>query len=294
VEHWVDAYLEHLQVERALSDNTLLAYGGDLTEFLEHAREAGVQQAEQLTRGLVSGFLVRLGNLGKSARSAARSLSAVRGLCRFLIAERVLADDPCSLIDAPRHGRRLPKTLTVEQVTRLLEAPGQSTARGRRDAAMLHLMYAAGLRVSELVGLTVADVDLRRGVVSAFGKGGKRRLIPVGEHALEALQTYLDDRAKHRHAGHSKVFFLSPRGSALTRQAFFKRIRIHARSAGIQQSVSPHKLRHCFATHLLQGGADLRSVQVMLGHADISATEIYTHVVAEHMHRAYHRAHPRA
>jgi integrase/recombinase XerD len=155
-------------------------------------------------------------------------------------------------------------------------------------------MYAAGLRVSELVGLKLGDVDLRRGVVSAFGKGNKRRLVPLGEHALQALAVHLVDRSASRHAARSVVLFLSPRGGALTRQAFFKRVKIHARSAGITKPVSPHKLRHSFATHLLEGGADLRSVQVMLGHTDISTTEIYTHVAGAHAQRAYRKAHPRA
>lgn len=294
MEDWVDVFLEHLQVERALSRNTLLAYGRDLTQFVDHLREEGIESAEDLRRSVISSFLVRLGRSGRSARSAARTLSAVRGFCRFLLAEHVLKDDPCSLVDAPSLGRRLPKTLTVEEVMRLIEAPGQATRKGRRDRAMLHVMYAAGLRASELVGLTMADIDLRRGVVSAVGKGEKRRLVPLGEHAVHALQQYLHDRGDHRYAASSNILFLSPSGKALSRQTLFKRVRFHARGAGIEQSVSPHKLRHCFATHLLQGGADLRSVQAMLGHVDISTTEIYTHVVLEHMHRAYQQAHPRA
>jgi len=155
-------------------------------------------------------------------------------------------------------------------------------------------MYAAGLRVSELVGLRVADVDRRRGVVSAFGKGNKRRLVPLGQMSLEALDEYLADRASHPKASSSSVLFLSPRGTPLTRQAFWKRVLIYARAQGIRKPVSPHKLRHSFATHLLEGGADLRSVQTMLGHVDISTTEIYTHVVGDHMRKAYARAHPRA
>lgn len=294
MDRWVDAYLDHLRVERGLAQRTVGAYASDLARLLAHAESEGISEPRQLGPRVVSSFLVELGRAGVSARSAARLLSAVRGWCRFLVKENVLASDPCALVERPRLGRRLPQTLTVEEVVRLLEAPGRTSARNRRDRAMLHVMYAAGLRVSELVGLQLGDVDKRRGVVSAFGKGNKRRLVPLGEPALEALDEYLADRERHRWASRSAVLFLSPRGRALTRQAFFKRVRLHARSVGITKVVSPHKLRHSFATHLLEGGADLRSVQAMLGHADISTTEVYTHVVGDHARRAYRRAHPRA
>ena len=294
MDRWVDAYLDQLRAERGLSQKTVLAYAHDLGALLDHAEEQGVTSIEGLSHGVVAGFLVLLGRRGISARSAARYLSSVRGLMRFLLRERVLREDPCALIDAPRVGRRLPQTLTPEEILGLIEAPGRKTARSRRDRAMLHIMYAAGLRVSELVGLRVADVDRRRGVVSAFGKGNKRRLVPLGQMSLEALDEYLADRASHPKASSSSVLFLSPRGTPLTRQAFWKRVLIYARAQGIRKPVSPHKLRHSFATHLLEGGADLRSVQTMLGHVDISTTEIYTHVVGDHMRKAYARAHPRA
>jgi integrase/recombinase XerD len=290
---WVDAYLDHLRVERALAPRTLEAYAKDLAKLCEHAAEAGVTSPDAIDEPLVGTYLVRLGRAGLSARSSARHLSAVRGLLRFLVRERALASDPATLVDRPKVGRRLPKVLTLEEVLRLLEAPDAATARGIRDRAMLQVMYAAGLRVSELVGLAVADVDLRRGLVSAFGKGGKRRLVPLGESALAALDAYLAVRKEHP-AATAKVLFLSPRGRAMTRQGFWKLIVRYARGVGIMKPISPHKLRHSFATHLLEGGADLRSVQVMLGHADISTTEVYTHVASDHLRRAYARAHPRA
>ncbi len=294
MDRWVDAYLDTLRVERGLAASTVAAYGRDLSRFVGHAEAVGLTGAEQLSASLVSSFLVMLGREGLGARSAARYLSSVRGFCRFLVKERVIEADPCALVDRPRLGRRLPKLLRFEQVLALLDAPARDTARGRRDRAMLHLMYAAGLRVSELCRLKLGDVDDKRGVVSAFGKGDKRRLVPVGEVALAELSVYLIDRAQHPAATRSSILFLSPRGRALTRQAFFKNIRRYALAAGIVEPVSPHLLRHSFATHLLERGADLRSVQVMLGHADISTTEIYTHVASDHVRRAYDRAHPRA
>jgi integrase/recombinase XerD len=294
MEGWLDTYLATLSIERGLSPRTVEAYASDLSAFAAHADAEGRGEAGDIDQGLVSSFLVALGKRQLSARSATRYLSAVRGFCRFLVRERILAADPCELVDRPRLGRKLPGTLSFEQVLALLDAPSLTTVRGRRDRAMLHVMYAAGLRVSELCGLGLGDVDLRRGVVSAFGKGNKRRLVPLGEVAVQHVEAYLPDRAQHRDAGRCATLFLSPRGGALSRQAFHKNIARYARAVGITMVVSPHKLRHSFATHLLQRGADLRSVQTMLGHADISTTEIYTHVVGDHVRRAYDRAHPRA
>lgn len=290
----IDGYLDHLRVERGLAGASVAAYARDLAKFGGHLEASGLVDASAISTSAVASFLVKLGRDGLGARSAARHLSAVRGFCRHLVEERVLTQDPCELVDRPRIGRRLPQVLTLEEVLRLLETPDPSSPRGRRDRAMLQLMYAAGLRVSELVRLGVADLDRRRGVVSAFGKGQKRRLVPVGEMALASLEHYLEDRAIHPKAAKSRVLFLSPSGKALTRQAFWKRVVAHARAAGIRKPTSPHKLRHSFATHLLEHGADLRSVQTMLGHADISTTEIYTHVVTDHVRRQYRRAHPRA
>ncbi|MBW2527913.1 MAG: site-specific tyrosine recombinase XerD [Deltaproteobacteria bacterium] len=294
MDRWIDAYLDHLRVERGAAPRTVRAYASDLAKLWEHAESQDVREVGQLTPAVLSSFLVSLGRSGISARSAARHLSSVRGFVRFLLRERALREDPCALIEAPRTARRLPQVLTTDEVLRLLSAPEAHTRIGRRDRAMLHVMYAAGLRVSELVGLRMADLDRRRGVVSAFGKGGKRRLVPLGEAALGALEEYLADRAAQPAAARGAALFLSPRGGFLTRQAFWKRVLRYARQAGIDKPVSPHKLRHSFATHLLQGGADLRSVQAMLGHVDISTTEIYTHVVADHLRRAYGKSHPRA
>lgn len=289
----IDAYLDHLRVERALSSATVAAYGVDLAKLARHAESRGVLSAGALDRATVAGYLGSLGDAGLSARSIARHLSAVRGLCRFLLRERLLVDDPCALLERPKLGRRLPHVLGVEEVRALIDAPDPTSFRGARDRAMLYLLYAAGLRVSELVGLKLFDVDRARGIVSAFGKGQKRRLVPIGEPALLALDDYLALRAAHPGAK-SDVLFFARKDRHLTRQAFFKIIKRHALAVGIDKPSSPHKLRHSFATHLLAGGADLRAVQAMLGHADIATTEIYTHVATDHVRRAHRASHPRA
>ena len=297
----VEAYLNHLRVERALSPRTLEAYGRDLNKLLAFAEESGIGRAEALDLGTISGWLGRLANDGLGARSAARHLSAVRGLMKFLLREGVLSSDPTELSARPRFGRRLPRTLSEAEVLQLLAAPDISNLRGLRDRAMLSVTYAAGLRVSELVGLTAGDVDLSRGIVSAFGKGGKRRLVPLGNITLDHVQAYLNARAELgggaargiRKAG-PDVLFPSPRGGPLTRQGFWKIVGRYARGIGLRGRVYPHQLRHSFATHLLSGGADLRSVQTMLGHASVTTTEIYTHISGDHVRKAHRRSHPRA
>ena len=294
----VEAYLIHLRVERALSPRTLEAYGRDLGKLLAFAEHAGITQPESLDLGAVSGWLSSLAKEGLGARSAARHLSAARGLMKFLLREGALAADPTELSARPRFGRRLPRTLSEAEVLRLIESPDTTTLRGLRDRAMLSVTYAAGLRVSELVGLTPGDVDLARGIVSAFGKGGKRRLVPLGSVTLDHLQAYLRARvelgAQKVRKPAAAVLFPSPRGGALTRQGFWKIVGRYARGIGLRGRVYPHQLRHSFATHLLTGGADLRSVQTMLGHASVTTTEIYTHVSRDHVRNAHRRSHPRA
>lgn len=291
---WVDAYLDHLRVERALSPRTVEAYALDLGKLCAHAETCGVTEPRGIDGGLVAGFLVALGKAGLGARSAARHLSAVRGFVRFLVRERALEADPCGLVDRPKTGRRLPKVLDVGEILRLVDAPDATTFRGKRDRAMLHVLYGAGLRVSEVVGLRVADVERRKGIVRPLGKGGKRRLVPLGEVALEALDAYLAARQAEPRAAAAIVLFVSRNGRPLTRQAVWKQVVRYARAVGIAKPSSPHKLRHSFATHLLEGGADLRSVQALLGHADITTTEVYTHLADDHVRAAYARAHPRA
>lgn len=287
---WIDTFLDHLRVERALAKNTLEAYARDLNRLATSLGD--ITDPKQVGPEHLAELLVSNVRTGFGARSSARQLSALRGFFKFLVRERVIDADPTQLIERPRLGRRLPKVLSFDEIERLLAMPNLATTRGVRDAAMIHLMYASGLRVSELVGLKLGDLDMKAGVVSAFGKGGKRRLVPVGEAALAHLETYLRDvRAAH---ANETILFVSPRGGALTRQGFWKLLKRYARAAGITTPLSPHKLRHSFATHLLRGGADLRAVQAMLGHADLGTTEIYTRVAQDHVRAAHARAHPRA
>jgi integrase/recombinase XerD len=299
----LDFYLQHLRVERALSKNTVLAYGRDLGKLLSYAESEGVSEVEAIDLGTISGWIREISKVGLGSRSTARHLSAARGLCKFLMREGVLRADPTQLAARPRFGRKLPRPLGEAEMVTLIEAPEPDSLRGLRDRAMLSLMYAAGLRVSELVSLTLGDVDRSRGIVSALGKGNKRRLVPLGEVALVHLTAYLEARSTHadgtlsrsqRTALASPLLFPSPRGGKLTRQAFWKIVGRTARGAGIRGHVHPHQLRHSFATHLLSGGADLRSVQTLLGHANIATTEIYTHVSQDRVRQAYRKAHPRA
>jgi integrase/recombinase XerD len=288
---WIDAYLNHLRVERALARNTLEAYGHDLAQLASRAGDVdplGIDR--QAVVELLEGDVAK----GIGARSSARHLSAVRGFFRFLVRERVVPADPTSLVDRPRIGRRLPRFLSFEDVERLLAAPDPASDRGVRDLAMIHLMYASGLRVSELVGLKVQDLDRARGVVMPLGKGGKRRLVPVGEVALSHLLLYLDHVRPRAIKTPTSTLFVSPHGGRLSRQGFWKLLKRYAAKAGITTPLSPHKLRHSFATHLLRGGADLRAVQAMLGHTDLATTEVYTHVAQAEVALAHSRAHPRA
>lgn len=304
LEHDVDAYLAFLRVERALAPHTLSAYGHDLGQFLaflaEHAQTTGepIEEARGLDLGIVSGWLAHLSRSGLSARSMARRLSALRGLVRFLLDEGRLDEDPTELASAPRLGRPLPSALAEHEVLRLIEAPDGATLRGLRDRAMLSLTYASGLRVSELIMLQRGDLDRDRGVVTPLGKGGKRRLVPVGELALDHVDAYLDARAEtgaeSGQAPGATLLFPGPSGKPLTRQAFWKIVRRYGRAAGVRADVHPHSLRHSFATHLLAGGADLRSVQTLLGHVSIATTEVYTHLSNDHVRRAHAAAHPRA
>jgi integrase/recombinase XerD len=289
---WVDLYLDHLRVERGMSPHTVSAYATDLRRLLTHLDECGRDLAGADV-GTITGLLLSASSEGLGARSQARLLSSLRGLYRFLRSERLIEGDPTELLDSPRLQRKLPSLLTREEMLRLLEAPDPGHPRGVRDTAMLHVMYAAGLRVSELVGLSLGDVDLRGGYLAAFGKGRKRRLVPLGRPACAAVERYLSEVRERWARGAEPALFLTHRGRAMTRQGFWKALRRYASAAGITKRISPHMLRHSFATHLLQGGADLRTVQTMLGHADISTTQIYTHVTGDHLRAVHGRYHPR-
>lgn len=292
---WIDAYLDHLRVERALAKNTLEAYARDLGELARQLPTEVLDAPATIDPSHVLAFVIDATKRGKAARSSARQLSALRGFFKFLVRERAIAADPTELVERPRLARKLPRVLSYDEVERLLAAPPLDTPRGVRDSAMIHLMYASGLRVSELCALKLGELDRRVGTVSPLGKGGKRRIVPVGQVALERLDLYVDHVRVHaKGAATDPHLFLSPRGKRFTRQGLWKLLKAYARACGIMTPISPHKLRHSFATHLLRGGADLRAVQAMLGHADLGTTEIYTRVAQDHVRAAYDRAHPRA
>lgn len=290
----LDAFLLHLKTERRLSGNTLDAYGADLRRFSSFLADRGIG-AGKFTRTDFLDHLTRLRDAGLSARSTARHVSTLRAFFRFLVREGVLAASPVSGVKAPRLGRPLPKYLTLSQVDRLLAAPDGHTPEGIRDRAMLTIMYASGLRASEVVTLRLENVDANAGFLYVLGKGGKERVVPVADVALSVLGEYLGS-ARQRFLGKrsSNDLFLSRRGKAITRQTLWNRIRRWALAAGIEQRISPHTLRHSFASHLLAGGADLRAVQAMLGHADIATTQIYTHITPDRLRDIHRKHHPRA
>lgn len=292
---WIDAYLDHLRVERALAKNTLEAYARDLGDLARGLPADVLDEPATIGPSHVLAFVIDASKRGKAARSSARQLSALRGFFKFMVRERAIAADPTELVERPRLARKLPRVLSYDEVERLLAAPPLDTPRGVRDSAMIHLMYASGLRVSELCSLKLGELDRRVGTVSPLGKGGKRRIVPVGQVALERIDLYVDHVRVHaKGATTDPHLFLSPRGKRFTRQGLWKLLKAYARACGIMTPISPHKLRHSFATHLLRGGADLRAVQAMLGHADLGTTEIYTRVAQDHVRAAYERAHPRA
>ena len=289
----VDLYLDVLRVERGLSVNTLSAYGRDLGRFAAFCAERGVQEVGGIDRGLIEGFAIAIADGGLASRSVARHLSSVRGFTRFLLAEGWQEEDAGARVQGPRAGRTLPRVLGVQDVATLLAAPDESP-RGLRDRAMLELMYGSGLRVTELCLLPLNARQVDPPILLVRGKGDKERVVPVGPRAQRAVERWLVEGRPSLNRGQSCPWmFVGRPGRPLTRQAFWKNLRTLAGRAGIQASFSPHTLRHSFATHLLEGGADLRSVQAMLGHADIATTEIYTHVTTERLREVHRDAHPR-
>ncbi|MFQ5876086.1 MAG: site-specific tyrosine recombinase XerD [Acidobacteriota bacterium] len=290
----VEDFLHYLTVERGLARNTVVSYGHDLAKFTRFL-EGKVRTPRQVRYGEINEFSRRLGVQGLSARSVARALNAVRMFYRYLVMEKIVPEDPTAEVRSPRTWKTLPRFLTLEEVDRLLAAPDPSSPLGLRDTAMVELLYATGLRVSELMSLRVREVNFDVGYLTCVGKGRKERLVPMGRKATEAVRAYLRaGRPALARGPGSPVLFLNNRGRPLTRQGFWKILKTYGRSIGLRGRLSPHVLRHSFATHLLERGADLRSVQLMLGHADISTTQIYTHINRERLKRIYRDFHPRA
>ena len=286
----LERFLDALWLEAGLSRNTLSAYRSDLEALAAWLKGP----PERATRTQLQTYFAACVSKGTRPRSSARMLSSLRRFYRYLLREGLIEDDPTALLESPKIGRPLPKSLTEEQVEKLLQAPDTNTALGLRDRAMLETLYATGLRVSELVGLNMQQANLQSGVVRVVGKGDKERLVPLGEEAIEWLQRYLVEARRGLLHGHSSnALFPTARGAAMTRQAFWHNLKRYTRIAGIETHLSPHTLRHAFATHLLNHGADLRVVQMLLGHADLSTTQIYTHVARERLKSLHARHHPR-
>jgi integrase/recombinase XerD len=289
----IDRFLDALWLEKGLSDNTRDAYRSDLTLFNGWLQEKGIDLLGINRDAILDHLAWRVDNAYKP-RSTARFLSGARGFYRYLLREKLIAVDPTLQIDMPQLGKPLPKSLSEADVEALLAAPDLSEAIGQRDRAMLEVLYACGLRVTELISLTLEQVNLRQGVLRVMGKGSKERLVPMGEEAIVWLERYMRDARHELLSGRpSDVMFPSQRGDQMTRQTFWHRIKHQAKVAGINKSLSPHTLRHAFATHLLNHGADLRVVQMLLGHSDLSTTQIYTHVARARLQEMHAKHHPR-
>jgi len=292
-EHHIHEFLAHLAVERNLSPRTVEAYQRDLTQFNAWLDGQSLQ-LDRVERVALRNYLGARRDDGLSPRSSARALSALRGFFRFLVQTEVLSADPTANIRSPSLWQTVPHALSSDEIDALLAVPDTSTTLGLRDRAMLETLYATGLRVSELVGLTLDRVRLDPGFVRVIGKGRKERLVPLGASAVASIDDYLQHARSKLNRHRLPQLFLNHRGGPLTRQGFWKILRGHAVRAGISSRISPHIIRHSFATHLVENGADLRSVQMMLGHASLTTTEIYTHVARERMRRLYDEKHPRA
>lgn len=293
-ENAVRNYLSYLSVERGLSRNTVDAYERDVRDFLTFldGSQRDLQQADrEALREYIQKLYVRL-----SARSVMRKVAALRSFFRFLLLDGFISHDPTETLETPKTWRSLPKYLTVDEVNQLLQQPDLGTLQGIRDRAMLEVLYATGLRVSELVRLRLSDLNFEVGFLRTLGKGAKERIVPIGDSAIEATSTYLEEAyPKYKSKNPSTPFlFLSQKGGAMTRQNFWVLVEKYGKRVGLASRLSPHVLRHSFATHLLENGADLRAVQLMLGHADISTTQIYTHVTRERLRKVYQKYHPRA
>ncbi len=296
----INRFLTYLSVEKGFSDNTLAAYRNDLSQLASFVEEDAPKRgltpswANFSRQGMLS-YLLNLKERGYVATTQARKVAAAKSFFGFMVAEGNLKDSPTENVSSPNVGRSLPKPISVSQVRRLLEQPTKLSApEARRDSAMLALLYASGMRVSELVGLNLDDM-IDDGFVRCFGKGHKERLIPIYRQAALAVEEYVKEaRPRLAHSDEENALFLNRRGERLTRQGFWQILKGYAKSAGLDQEITPHTLRHSFATHMLSGGADLRSVQELLGHANISTTQVYTHLTTEHVRRTYEKSHPRA
>jgi integrase/recombinase XerD len=294
MQNLIQGFLNYLRVEKGLAENTLLAYGRDLKRF-ESFGEEQKRKLEKIGRDDIVDYLRSLYRAGLDSRSVARHLATLRNFYRYLQTEGIITEDPAVNVETPRFRMRLPTHLNVEEINRLLAQPDTGTAIGLRDRAMIELLYSTGLRVSEMVNLKLGDMQMESGCLRCIGKGNKERLVPMGKSAIATVEDYAQ-RARPRLLGEkvSPYLFLNRLGGRIGRIGFWKKLSVYGKRAGLRVKLKPHMLRHSFATHLLEGGADLRSVQLMLGHADISTTQIYTHVVKDRLKQVYKQHHPRA
>lgn len=297
----INNFLNYLSVEKGFSENTIVAYRNDLNQLAyfaegETARNEVTPSWANFTRQGMLSYLLNLKERGYADTTAARKVAAAKSFFGFLVAEGNIRTDPTENMSSPSVGKILPKPISISQVRQLLEQPAKlSTAEAKRDRVMLELLYASGMRISELVSLNMGDVDTKGGYVRCFGKGNKERIIPIYEQVAQAVTKYIEEtRPRLARGKNDPALFLNPRGERLTRQGFWQKLKEYAKSANLSAQVSPHTLRHSFATHMLSGGADLRSVQELLGHANISTTQVYTHLTTDHIRRTYEKSHPRA
>ncbi len=294
LDHYVDQYINYLIFEKGLSEKTIESYSSDLSKYLEFLKQNGLKDIQEADTPIILKHLIALRKSGLGSKSCARHLITLRGFYKFLAHEKILEFDPAKLIDLPKSGLKLPDVLSVTEINLLLNIPDTNNPLGKRNAAMLELLYAAGLRVSELVSLKFLDVNLEACFVRVMGKGSKERIVPFGLYAKNKIDDYINHSRplllKNRI---SQYLFVARAGKPMTRQGFWKLLKQYVKQAGIKKKVTPHSLRHSFASHLLEGGADLRTVQVMLGHVDISSTQIYTHVARDHLRQVHEKYHPR-
>ncbi|MBL0387557.1 site-specific tyrosine recombinase XerD [Tumebacillus sp. ITR2] len=291
----IERFIHYLAVERGLAQNTLESYARDLNAYIEFLKRGGIVDLNQTRRANIIAYLAELQRKGRATTTISRNLASLRAFYGFLLRDGLLDGDPTANLESPKIEKRLPKVLSVAEVESLLEGPDGGTTAGVRDKAMLELLYATGIRVSELVSLNISDVNLNMGFLKCYGKGSKERIIPLGTVALQSVSDYvMRSRVKLVRNPSEESLFLNHHGQRLSRQGFWKIIKKYAHTASIDKEITPHTLRHSFATHLLENGADLRAVQEMLGHADISTTQIYTHLTKSRLKEVYAKAHPRA
>ena len=291
---FVDQYISYLVFEKGLSEKTIESYSSDLSNYLEFLKQKGIKDIKQADTPLILKHLIALRESGLGSRSCARHLITLRGFYKFLAQEKILEFDPAKLIDLPKSGLKLPDVLSVSEINLLLNIPDSNKPLGKRNSAMLELLYAAGLRVSELVNLKFLDVNLEACFVRVLGKGSKERVVPFGLFARNKIDDYINKSRPLLLKNHiSQYLFIARAGKQMTRQGFWKLLKQYVKQTGIKKKVTPHSFRHSFASHLLEGGADLRTVQVMLGHVDISSTQIYTHVARDHLRQIHEKYHPR-